>query len=96
MTRQHEQKIRDDERKRIGRLLIGVADAGNFDPATADALRDIGKIFATKTTKQLQHEGLMVILEELIDEAVAAGRGERITIRGKPGYRAYPNAAALA
>jgi|GEM_PF-5270723 len=31
----------------------------------------------------------MIILDEIIDEKVAKGEGERITIRGKPGYRSF-------
>jgi hypothetical protein len=89
LTLARETKIRDDERKRCGEILIGAAKTVDFDPETKRVLREIGKIFRTKTTKQLVHEALVVMVDEIIDADVAAGKGERITIRGKPGYRAF-------
>lgn len=95
MTKTQEQKIRDDERRRIGKMLIAAAKNKGCHPDTAATFRDLGKVLK-RPHQELMTEGLMIILDEMIDEAVAAGKGERITIRGKPGYRTFPRSGARA
>jgi hypothetical protein len=51
------------------------------DQYAAELLRD------KKLSKKLTRLGLLVILDELIDEKVAKGEARRTMVNGKPGVR---------
>ena len=86
-----ERAIREAERKLVGRALREAAN--NFEGETSRVLLGIADILINTTTEQFVIQGLGIILDEIIDEDVAAGRAERITIRGKPGVRLLKPAA---
>lgn len=85
-----EAQIRADERQRIASILLSSADDPSADPQRAEVMRSLARVLQTDPD-ELVTIGLTVIAEEVLDELVAEGVGERVVIDGEPGFRAYPN-----